>query len=76
MQRILIYKISVIYPKKVLFEINNRMDTNFYHICAATWVGGAFVNGTAEAMFTRGLAWCQVPIGYSLSLIFGMLQYI
>lgn len=22
-------------------------------------------------MFTRGLAWCQVPIGYSLSLIFG-----
>lgn len=39
--------------------------------CAATWVGGAFVNGTAEAMFTKGLAWCQVPIGYSLSLIFG-----
>ena len=41
------------------------------YVCAATWVGGAFVNGTAEAMFTRGLAWCQVPIGYSLSLIFG-----
>lgn len=39
--------------------------------CKATWVGGAFVNGTAEAMFTKGLAWCQVPIGYSLSLLFG-----
>lgn len=42
----------------------------------ATWVGGAFVNGTAEAMFTRGLAWCQVPIGYSLSLIFGALLFV
>ena len=37
----------------------------------ATWVGGAYVNGTAEVMFTRGLAWCQVPFGYSLSLLFG-----
>ncbi|KAL0114475.1 hypothetical protein PUN28_011618 [Cardiocondyla obscurior] len=42
----------------------------------ATWVGGAFVNGTAEAMFTRGLAWCQVPIGYSLSLLFGALLFV
>ncbi|XP_025075796.1 high-affinity choline transporter 1-like isoform X5 [Pogonomyrmex barbatus] len=45
-------------------------------ITGATWVGGAFVNGTAEAMFTRGLAWCQVPIGYSLSLIFGALLFV
>lgn len=43
----------------------------YVFIFKATWVGGAFVNGTAEAMFTKGLAWCQVPIGYSLSLIFG-----
>jgi high affinity choline transporter 7 len=43
-----------------------------YMYVTATWVGGAFVNGTAEAMFTKGLAWCQVPIGYSLSLLFGM----
>ncbi|CAL1675731.1 unnamed protein product [Lasius platythorax] len=42
----------------------------------ATWVGGAFVNGTAEAMFTKGLAWCQVPIGYSLSLIFGAMLFV
>lgn len=42
----------------------------------ATWVGGAFVNGTAEVMFTKGLAWCQVPIGYSLSLIFGAMLFV
>ncbi|XP_066602901.1 high affinity choline transporter 1-like [Prorops nasuta] len=42
----------------------------------ATWVGGAFVNGTAEVMFTKGLAWCQVPIGYSLSLFFGALLFV
>ncbi|KAG7202181.1 hypothetical protein KM043_015861 [Ampulex compressa] len=42
----------------------------------ATWVGGAFVNGTAEAMFTKGLAWCQVPIGYSLSLLFGAALFV
>ncbi|XP_015521804.1 high affinity choline transporter 1 [Neodiprion lecontei] len=42
----------------------------------ATWVGGGFINGTAEAMFTRGLAWCQVPIGYSLSLLFGALLFV
>ncbi|XP_011862823.1 PREDICTED: high-affinity choline transporter 1-like isoform X1 [Vollenhovia emeryi] len=42
----------------------------------ATWVGGAFVNGTAEAMYTKGLAWCQVPIGYSLSLIFGAMLFV
>lgn len=37
----------------------------------ATWVGGGYINGTAEVIFSRGLAWCQVPIGYSLSLVFG-----
>ena len=38
---------------------------------SATWVGGAYINGTAEVMFTTGLAWCQVPIGYSLSILLG-----
>lgn len=37
----------------------------------ATWVGGGYINGTAEAIYTRGLIWCQAPFGYSLSLIFG-----
>ncbi|XP_022900067.1 high-affinity choline transporter 1 [Onthophagus taurus] len=37
----------------------------------ATWVGGGYINGTAEAIFRYGLVWCQAPFGYSLSLVFG-----
>ncbi|CAH8641645.1 unnamed protein product [Dicrocoelium dendriticum] len=39
----------------------------------ATWVGGGYINGTAENTFKlgQGLAWCQAPIGYALSLIVG-----
>ncbi|KAL2737830.1 high-affinity choline transporter 1 [Vespula squamosa] len=37
----------------------------------ATWVGGGYINGTAEAIYTKGLVWCQAPFGYALSLIFG-----
>ena len=42
---------------------------------SATWVGGAYINGTAEIIFTGGsgggLVWCQAPFGYALSLVFG-----
>lgn len=37
----------------------------------ATWVGGGFINGTAESVAVDGLAWAQAPWGYALSLIFG-----
>ncbi|XP_066251445.1 high-affinity choline transporter 1 [Euwallacea similis] len=37
----------------------------------ATWVGGGYINGTAEAVYTSGLIWCQAPFGYALSLVFG-----
>ncbi|GJQ73905.1 hypothetical protein Trydic_g18839 [Trypoxylus dichotomus] len=37
----------------------------------ATWVGGGYINGTAEIIYTSGLVWCQAPFGYSLSLVFG-----
>ncbi|CAH1407827.1 unnamed protein product [Nezara viridula] len=37
----------------------------------ATWVGGGYINGTAEAIYTQGLIWCQAPFGYALSLVFG-----
>ncbi|XP_011688753.1 PREDICTED: high-affinity choline transporter 1 [Wasmannia auropunctata] len=37
----------------------------------ATWVGGGYINGTAEAIYTKGLIWCQAPFGYALSLVFG-----
>lgn len=40
-------------------------------LVAATWVGGGYINGTAEAIYTSGLVWCQAPFGYALSLVFG-----
>ncbi|TRY78353.1 hypothetical protein TCAL_01734 [Tigriopus californicus] len=35
----------------------------------ATEVGGAFINGSAEAVYRNGLLWCIAPIGYSLSMV-------
>ena len=37
----------------------------------ATWVGGGYINGTAEMTFSYGLIWCQAPLGYALSLMLG-----
>ena len=37
----------------------------------ATWVGGGFINGTAESVYSFGLAWAQAPWGYAISLIIG-----
>nr|XP_037276741.1 high-affinity choline transporter 1-like [Rhipicephalus microplus] len=37
----------------------------------ATWVGGGYINGTAEVVYISGLAWCQAPFGYALSLLIG-----
>ncbi|XP_077514060.1 high-affinity choline transporter 1-like [Amblyomma americanum] len=37
----------------------------------ATWVCGVFINGTAEAVFRRGIIWCQAPFGHALSLMVG-----
>ena len=41
----------------------------------ATWVGGGYINGTAEYVFTPGygLVWCQAPVGYAISLVLGKL---
>ncbi|XP_042312938.1 high-affinity choline transporter 1-like [Sceloporus undulatus] len=39
----------------------------------ATWVGGAYINGTAEIVYlpSRGLVWVQAPAGFALSLLVG-----
>jgi len=37
----------------------------------ATWVGGGYINGTAESVYTQGLVWAQAPWGYALSLAIG-----
>ncbi|UJR16366.1 hypothetical protein I4U23_003269 [Adineta vaga] len=41
----------------------------------ATWVGGAYINGTAEQVFSTGLLACQAPIGYAISLVIGGLLF-
>jgi high affinity choline transporter 7 len=42
---------------------------------SATWVGGGFINGTAEYTATQGLVWVQAPWGYALSLVVGGLFF-
>ncbi|MEM9836643.1 MAG: sodium:solute symporter family protein [Bacteroidota bacterium] len=42
---------------------------------SATWVGGGFINGTAEYTATAGLVWVQAPWGYALSLLVGGLFF-
>ena len=34
----------------------------------ATWVGGGFINGSAEQVYNSGLIWTQAPFAYGLSL--------
>ncbi|MCL4118720.1 UNVERIFIED_CONTAM: hypothetical protein GTU68_028806 [Idotea baltica] len=43
---------------------------------SATWVGGGFINGTAEYTYSTGLIWVQAPWGYALSLIVGGLFFV
>ncbi len=42
---------------------------------SATWVGGGYINGTAEYTATSGLVWVQAPWGYALSLVLGGLFF-
>ncbi|CAF1183703.1 unnamed protein product [Didymodactylos carnosus] len=42
-----------------------------YLILIATWVGGAYINGTAEMVFSDGLLSTQAPLGYAISLMCG-----
>lgn len=39
----------------------------------ATWVGGAYINSTAEIVYlpSKGLLWVQAPVGFALSLVIG-----
>ena len=40
-----------------------------FFFISATWVGGGFINGSAEAAYTYGLIWVQAPFGFGLSLL-------
>ncbi len=42
----------------------------------ATWVGGGYINGTAQTTYTSGLLWgAQAGVGYALSLLLGGLVF-
>ncbi|MEQ1565259.1 MAG: sodium:solute symporter family protein [Myxococcota bacterium] len=42
----------------------------------ATWVGGGYVNGTAEQAWSKGMLWgVQAGVGYALSLVIGGLLF-
>ncbi|MCO6493271.1 MAG: sodium:solute symporter family protein [Phaeodactylibacter sp.] len=42
---------------------------------SATWIGGGYINGTAEYAASSGLVWVQAPWGYALSLVIGGLFF-
>ena len=42
---------------------------------SATWIGGGYINGAAEATLASGLVWVQAPWGYAMSLIIGGLFF-
>lgn len=42
---------------------------------SATWIGGGYINGTAEYAAASGLVWVQAPWGYAMSLIIGGLFF-
>lgn len=44
---------------------------------SATWIGGGYINGTAENTYSPdyGLVWVQAPWGYALSLMAGGLLF-
>lgn len=53
-------------------------DINYFvgvFTMTATWVGGGYINGTAESVIKNGLVWTQAPIGYSISLLLGGLFF-
>ncbi|KAH7960248.1 hypothetical protein HPB49_018218 [Dermacentor silvarum] len=37
----------------------------------ATWVGGGYLNGTAEVVYRNGILRCHAPLGYAVSLMLG-----
>ena len=42
----------------------------------ATWVGGGFINGSAQETYKAGLIWTQAPFGYGISLFISKYKFI
>ena len=47
---------------------NSCLRMYIFSIFTATWVGGGFINGSAQETYKAGLIWTQAPFGYGLSL--------
>ncbi|KAH8039278.1 hypothetical protein HPB51_005524 [Rhipicephalus microplus] len=55
-----------------LFLANGRLSVTLgIFSMTATWVGGGYLNGTAEVVYTSGILYCFAPVGYALSLVLG-----
>jgi len=54
-----------------MHEVHSFSPTPDQAHFAATWVGGGYINGTAEVIYSSGIIWCQAPFGYALSLVVG-----
>ena len=52
-------------------SMNNFLLMLYCYFFSATWVGGGYINGTAEYVYSMGLTWTQAPIGFSISLLIG-----
>uniref|UniRef100_A0A670IKM1 High affinity choline transporter 1 n=1 Tax=Podarcis muralis TaxID=64176 RepID=A0A670IKM1_PODMU len=66
-------------PSEVAMVGNRKMGFCLGLFTAtATWVGGAYINGTAEIVYlpSRGLVWVQAPAGFALSLLIGGLFFV
>ncbi|KAL5257411.1 hypothetical protein ACHWQZ_G012379 [Mnemiopsis leidyi] len=53
-------------------------DINYFvgiFTMTATWVGGGYINGAAEATIKDGILWCQAPFCYAVALICGGLFF-
>jgi len=60
-------------PEHTLDNITSSVSLRF----VATWVGGGYINGTAESIYTPGLGllWTLPPFCYSFGLLLGGLFF-
>ncbi|XP_077508293.1 high-affinity choline transporter 1-like [Amblyomma americanum] len=78
------------FPSRGIQDYDEQMGPRLLRLClanrniplslgfssmTASWVGGGYLNGTAEAVFKHGLLNAQVPIGYAMSLALGGLFF-
>ena len=59
------------------FNFKTKYFQLYFLLILATWVGGGYINGSAEVVYdpTLGLLWCQAPVGFSVSLFLGGLFF-